>query len=116
MTLRQTQSKFAVMVANLIIFARDCGYEVTFGDAYRDPRVFGEMGVKQGYGEANSCHKLRLAVDLNLFIDGVYRPDVDAYKILGEFWERQGGSWGGRFAGANAGDANHFSMAWEGHK
>ena len=72
MTLRQKQSKFAEMAAKLILKAIEMGYEVTLGDAYRDPRLHGELGVKKGYGAANSFHKTRLAIDLNLFKDGFF--------------------------------------------
>lgn len=111
MSLRKKQSRFAVMAARLILKAEELGYEVTLGDAYRDPRVFGEPGEYRGYGQPKSCHKLRLAIDLNLFIDGSYRTDTKAHKPLGEWWELQGGSWGGRF-----GDANHYSLEHEGMK
>jgi hypothetical protein len=47
MTLRENQSKFAKMAAELILKAYELGYEVTLGDAYRDPRLHGEFGVKR---------------------------------------------------------------------
>lgn len=109
MSLRSAQSKFAVMAANLILRARDMGYEVTLGDAYRDPRVFGAVGIPMGYGHSKSCHKLRLAIDLNLFVGGVFKTDTESHRPLGEWWEQQGGTWGGRFQ-----DANHYSLEWEG--
>ena len=99
------------MVAQLINKAYELGYEVTFGDAYRDPRVFGMMGVKKGYGQASSCHKLRLAIDLNLFKDGVFLETTEGHQKLGEWWESIGGSWGGRFN-----DANHYSLEEDGYK
>lgn len=37
MTLREKQSKFALAIAGLITKAYEMGYEVTLGDAYRDP-------------------------------------------------------------------------------
>jgi hypothetical protein len=109
MTLRQKQSKFARMVADLLIKAYELGYEVTLGDAYRDPRLHGNIGVKQGYGHSKSCHKIRLAIDLNLFKDGVFLEGSDSHKELGEWWESQGGTWGGRFN-----DGNHYSLSHEG--
>lgn len=93
------------MVANLIIKAEEMGYEVTLGDAYRDPRLHGVMGEKKGYGSANSFHKQRLAIDINLFKAGQYLEGTEAHKPLGEWWESQGGSWGGRFK-----DGNHYSL------
>lgn len=111
MTLREKQSKFTRMVADLLIKAYDLGYEITLGDAYRDPRVHGGIGVRMGYGHPKSCHKLRLAIDLNLFKDGVFLQTTNDHKELGEWWESQGGTWGGRFN-----DANHYSLEHEGMK
>lgn len=99
------------MVARLIQFAYSNGYEMTIGDGYRDPRLHGALGVKIGYGAANSCHKIRLALDLNLFRDGKYLTSTEDYRPLGEFWESIGGTWGGRFA-----DGNHFSLEHDGRK
>jgi len=96
MTLRQKQSKFAKMVALLILFANEQGYEVTFGDAYRDPRC--------KYGSEVSFHRKRLAVDLNLFKNGQYLTATKRHEPLGLFWESMGGTWGGRFE-----DGNHYS-------
>jgi len=104
-TLGQKQRKFVRMVADLIVWAYDNGYELTFGDAYRDPRLHGQMGWKVGYGAASSCHKIRLAVDFNLFKDGVFLDSTEAHTPLGEQWEKMGGTWGGRFK-----DANHYSL------
>jgi len=106
MTLRQKQSLFARKVANLIIQAEAMGYEVTLGDAYRDPRVHGVMGEKKSYGAALSYHKNRLAIDINLFKDGKYLPDTESHRPLGEWWESQGGTWGGNFKQK---DGNHYS-------
>lgn len=111
-TLRQKQSRFARMVADLIIKAYDLNLAVTFGDAYRDPRLHGAIGVKQGYGNSKSCHKLRLAIDLNLFNKGgEFLQTTEDHRELGEFWESIGGTWGGRFN-----DANHYSLEHQGMK
>lgn len=66
MSLRKKQSLFAFHVSRLNQYAVSKGYEVTLGDAYRDPRLHGAIGEKKGYGHSKSCHKLRLAQDLNL--------------------------------------------------
>lgn len=110
-SLGQKQREFLPMVARLIEFAYANGYELTVGDGYRDPRLHGALGVKIGYGAANSCHKIRLAIDLNLFRDGKYLTATKDYRVLGEFWESIGGAWGGRFS-----DGNHFSIEHEGRK
>lgn len=103
---RQKQSHFAVMAAQLILKAVELGYEVTLGDAYRDPRVHGEYGVAKGYGAARSFHKKRLAIDLNLFKDNKWLRDTEDHAVLGAWWERHGGTWGGRFPTP---DGNHYS-------
>lgn len=111
MTLGQKQRKFTRMIADLIKFAYDNGYELTFGDAYRDPRLHGEVGQKRSYSSSNSLHKSRLAVDFNLFRDGVYLTTTEAHRPLGEYWESIGGTWGGRFN-----DGNHYSLEHQGRK
>jgi len=83
------------MVPRLIDKAIEMGFEVTLGDAYRDPRC--------PYGSKSSRHKVRLAIDLNLFRDGVYLSDTEDHAPLGIWWEEQGGIWGGRFH-----DGNHY--------
>lgn len=108
-TLGQKQRTFTRLVGLLIEYAYQNGYELTVGDAYRDPRLHGAVGVKAGYGHAKSTHKLRLAIDFNLFKDGNYLTKTEDYTKLGEYWESLGGSWGGRFN-----DGNHFSMEHEG--
>lgn len=113
MTLRTKQSEFAALVPKLIDKAIEFGYEVTLGDAYRDPKVHGAMGEKKSYSHPSSCHKIRLAIDLNLFKDGVFLETTENHKPLGEWWEKQhkDARWGGRFK-----DGNHYSFEHEGNK
>lgn len=110
-TLGQKQRRFTRMVGLLIEYAYQQGYELTFGDAYRDPRVHGQAGQKLSYSSARSLHKERLAVDFNLFRDGKYLTRTEDHRLLGEYWESLGGSWGGRFN-----DGNHYSLAHGGRK
>lgn len=109
--LLKKQIEFTRLVPRLIDKAFELGYEVTLGDAYRDPRVHGAVGVKKGYGHRNSNHKQRLAVDLNLFKNGMYLMQKKDHEPLGKWWESQGGSWGGSF---QSGDANHYSFEYNG--
>lgn len=104
-SLSARQRRFARLVPRLIDKAHELGFEVTLGDAYRDPRVFGPMGVAKGYGRARSAHKQRLAIDLNLFRNGVFLTSTADHEPLGLWWEQQGGTWGGRFN-----DGNHYSL------
>lgn len=91
------------MVALLILHAEQLGFEITFGDCYRDPRC--------NYGNKNSLHRSRLAVDLNLFKNGRYLTSTKSHEPLGLYWESIGGSWGGRFN-----DGNHYSLEHNGVK
>ncbi len=122
MRLSELQQKFVRMVVqDLIPMAWLLGYEVTFGDAYRDPRVHGEVGEKKGYGRSKSLHKSKLAIDLNLFANGRYLSDTSDHKRLGEYWESIGGTWGGRFGESSPGkgdghDGNHYSLEYQGRK
>lgn len=113
MTLGQKQRLFTKLVAQLIQYAYAQGYELTLGDAYRDPRVHGDVGVKKSYSSANSVHKQRLAIDLNLFKGGVYQTSTEAHKPLGEYWKSLHPlcRWGGDFGTP---DGNHYSMTHEG--
>lgn len=110
-TLGQKQRRFARMAARLLDRAHELGYEVTLGDAYRDPRVHGKWGEKRGYSAARSVHKQRLAIDLNLFQGGRYLDKSEDHRPLGEYWESLGGTWGGRW-----GDGNHYSLEHNGCK
>jgi hypothetical protein len=111
MTLGEKQRQHPLMLAKLIIWLYEQGYEVTWGDSYRDPRLHGAQGIKLGYGAMNSNHKIRLAVDLNLFKDGKFLTSTEDHTPIGEKWESMGGAWGGRFS-----DGNHYSLEHEGRK
>ena len=113
MTLGEKQRKFTLMISDLICWAYNNGFELTFGDAYRDPRLHGQLGEKKAYGHRKSNHKQRLAVDLNLFKMGVYLTSTEDHKPLGEQWESMGGTWGGRFSSP---DGNHYSLEHNGMK
>ncbi len=88
------------MVARLLVFAQEAGYEITFGDAW----------AREGHRE-QSLHYIRLAIDLNLFRDGKYLTQTEDHEELGIFWESIGGAWGGRFN-----DGNHYSLEHNGRK
>ena len=111
---RKLQTEFARLVPRLIDQAFKLGYEVTLGDAYRDPRVHGDLGVRKSYSHPKSAHKVRLALDLNLFDKrGNYLESSEAHRSLGEWWEKQHAQarWGGRFD-----DGNHYSFEHGGVK
>jgi hypothetical protein len=112
-TLSEMQCRFVSLIGNLIAWAyAQPGYGLTFGEAYRTPEQ-AALDAKKGSGIAHSLHTDRLAVDLNLFISGVYQGDTEAYEPMGVYWESLGGAWGGRFKRA---DGNHFSLAYQGRQ
>lgn len=91
------------------------GYEVTLGEAYRSPEEAKRL-AKLGLGIENSLHTLKLAIDINLFKDGVYLSSTESHRKLGEWWEIQSTdqftcAWGGRFN-----DGNHYSIEHGGRK
>lgn len=106
MTLREKQSAFAALVADLIVHARSLGFELSFGEAYRSPEEAARL-AKAGKGIKASLHCQRLAIDLNLFKDGKYLSSTEAHRPLGEWWEQLHPlcRWGGRFN-----DGNHYSF------
>lgn len=113
MTLGEKQELFMRLLPRLIDKAHELGFEIRGGDLFRDPRVHGQVGEKKSYSAASSCHKMKLAIDLNLFRDGEYLTTTEDHRLLGEWWEQQHAltCWGGRFS-----DANHYSLTHEGSK
>ena len=111
MTLGDKQRLFFKLLPALFNKVHLLGLEATLGDAYRDPRVFGAVGVQMGYGHPSSAHKNRLALDVNLYRDGKYLAETEDHRTLGEWWEKQHPlcRWGGRFK-----DGNHYSFEHEG--
>lgn len=113
MTLGEKQELFMRLIPRLIDYAHGLGFELRGGDLFRDPRMHGNLGEKKGYGNSNSCHKIKLAIDLNLFKDGVFLKETKDHKKLGEYWESLHPlcSWGGHFN-----DGNHYSLKHNGRR
>jgi hypothetical protein len=135
-TLGERQREFPLMVAALITWAYENGYEISFGEARRSdeqaelnamgargreelarrievmfPALAAKIRNNTGSGIRNSLHEVGLAVDLNLFRDGKYLASTEDHLPLGKKWEEIGGTWGGRF-----GDGNHYSLEFGGRK
>lgn len=110
MTLSDKQKIFSLNVAKFIIWIYQSGYTVSFGEAYRTPEQ-AAIYAKTGKGVIDSLHCKRLAIDLNLFKDGVYISDglVPDWISLGRYWEslhilnRAGVNFKRK-------DSNHFEM------
>lgn len=101
--MNRKQCKFSVAVANLILYADAQGYGFTLGDASDTNKNDGHM--------ENSNHHVRLAIDLNLFVDGEYiRESIHpAWGELHSYWENHLGG-----APMIISDANHFSFEHNG--
>jgi len=100
-SLREKQTRFAGLIAHLILWAHDHGYQLTLSWSYRPEPCNKQVGGKPG-----SLHGLRLAQDLCLFTYNVkanrwvYRRSTKAYTQLGQYWKMLapdtawGGDWG----------------------
>jgi hypothetical protein len=105
MTLSEKQRRFTWLVSCLIDWAYGNGYELVLGHAYRSPeeqkRLY-DAGISP---TLKSKHKKCLAIDLNLFKDGVYLTKTEDHEPLGKYWESLDDEcvWGGRFS-----DGNHY--------
>lgn len=123
MTLLDKQFAFSRLIVELIEEAYRRGYTLTLGEMWRPPET-AALYAKQGKGIKNSLHTQRLAVDLNLFLNGKFLTKTEDYEGLGLFWENLSTPglqccWGGRFKdsrGRPRPDGNHFSIAHEGRK
>jgi hypothetical protein len=115
MKLREQQSLFVRLVAHLILYAYEQGYELTFGEAWRTPEQ-ARLNAANGTGIANSIHIDRMAIDLNLFKDGKFLTTSEDHRILGEYWKTLHPlcRWGGDFKPRP--DGNHYSLEWQGRK
>jgi hypothetical protein len=113
MTLGEQQRLFTKLVGQLIGYAYDNDFELTFGDAFRTPEQ-AKTNAAAGSGIASSLHTQRLAIDLNAFKGGVYQSLTEQYAMLGEYWKTLHPlcRWGGDFHARP--DGNHFSMTWGG--
>jgi hypothetical protein len=108
------QEEFAQSASRLIQKAVELGFTVTLGEAWRTAEQ-AQWDADHHIGVAHSLHMDRLAIDLNVFKDGVYQADDSggAYTALGTWWEGLGPMyrWGGRFKLV---DLDHFSLSPDG--
>lgn len=113
-TMGQLQRLLPQLIAKLVTYAYAQGYELTFGEAWRSTAT-ARLYAEQGKGIANSLHCDRLAVDFNLFKDGVYITEPAAYAALGAYWKTLDADarWGGDF---HTVDADHFSLSFGGRE
>lgn len=113
--LRDRQSLLVKCLGELIRYATERGYELTLGEAFVQRLRPARNGVffEDGLHMADSLHYQRLAIDVNLFVNGEYITDSEnfVWVDLGGFWESLDPqcAWGGRFK-----DGNHLSIRYKG--
>lgn len=132
------QREFSRCIAKLIEKITADGLECTFGEALRTeeqaainslsltdraiirallekkyPILADAIGKSTSVGIKNSVHRNRLAIDLQLFRNGIWLSDASDYIPYGAFWKGLNplARWGGDF-----GDADHFSFTYQGAK
>ena len=107
------QEQFAQSAALLIQKAKELGFGVTLGEAFRTPEQ-AQWNADHGLGIVHSLHEDRLAIDLNLFKGlvngGEFLVTSDAYVELGTWWKTLGPAYryGGDFTTR---DYDHFSLS-----
>lgn len=111
-TLHDMQVLHVKLFARLIDYLFAQGYEATWGEAFRTAEQ-AAWDAAHGTGIAQSVHCERLAVDLQLFKDGVYLTDAAHYKLLADYWVSLDPSCRAGYYFSTV-DADHFSIAWEG--
>lgn len=133
------QRRHTLALAKLIEHINASGYECTWDEAHRTdeqaainalthdqrarvalltkgefPAFAAAIAASTAKGINHSVHRLRLAVDLNLFKDGKFLEDAADYLPFGAWWKSQNpdvARWGGDW-----GDADHFSFEYQGVK
>lgn len=106
----KAQHAFLINVSRLIIWANTKDWVVTGGELFRTPEQQ-RLHVQAGRSKTmNSLHGQRLAIDLNIFVDGKLCYDRKVLAPMGAFWEglHPNNSWGGN--GIKFVDVPHFSM------
>ena len=86
MGLQKKQSTFTFNIHLLIEFSFKQGFELTFGEVFRtveQQTIYFNTGRSK---TMNSRHIQRLAVDFNIFKNGVLINDPKIIQPLGEYW------------------------------
>jgi peptidoglycan L-alanyl-D-glutamate endopeptidase CwlK len=96
-------------VAKLVLFAHAHGYKLTGGELYRTQEQQ-DIYFAEGKSQVKrSNHQDRLAIDLNLFVDGdIQWSKNEHWEKLGEYWKQISpeNKWGGDYKSFS--DPYHF--------
>lgn len=109
MSISEQQQRFSENLGTFLlrIYAIP-GYAVVIGEVKRTPEMQ-ELYLKEGKTKvSHSKHQDSLAVDISLFINGVYQTETEQYAELGTLWKSIDPLhvWGGDWKSIH--DGNHF--------
>ena len=117
MSLSDKQAEFLINFSELIHWCNVNGYKVTGGELFRTQDQQDIYLSQKKTTIKHSKHQDKLAIDLNLIINGRLATPEE-YRPLGEYWEFLGGRWGGRFGVEKENydteigwDSNHFEWS-----
>jgi len=88
-SLRTKQVMFLKNVAKLIEYGNSLpGYELTGGELLRTPEQQAIYIAKGLTKTKYSKHQDKLAIDLNVFVNGKYMTDKETFKPLADYWKK----------------------------
>lgn len=113
MPLGKRQELFMRLLGVLLVWLEAEGYKVRGGELLRDPRI-AQMNDVNGTGISNSLHIEKLAIDLNIFKNGVWLNKTEDHAPIGAKWKSLHPlcAWGGDFHPKP--DGNHYSIRYAG--
>ena len=116
--LGERQELFMELMPRLLAWGYARGYRMRGGELWRPPEMVAIYAAR-GSGSANSLHPLRLAIDINLFLNGTFLETSESHRPLGDFWKSLHPlcRWGGDFRRADGTpkpDGNHYSIEHNG--
>jgi hypothetical protein len=118
MPLGKRQELFMECLAQFLPWLLANGYKIRGGELQRDPRI-AAMNAAAGTGISSSVHIDKLAIDLNLFRNGVFLDKTEDHAAAGAKWKSLHPlcRWGGDFKdsrGRPKPDGNHYSVTYAG--
>ena len=105
MKLSQKQSDFLWMVHDLLTYTKQIvndpdtgtGIYIKITEWNRTKETQAEYVRKGVSSTMNSKHLVGLAVDFAVMRDGQFLKNSIVYLLMGIYWEKIGGTWGGRW-------------------
>lgn len=116
MNLREQRCLFTKLTARLVLLVELIpSYEIAYGEVKRS-KAQAQANAVSGTGISNSLHLDGLAVDFDLYIEGIWQDQSSAHEPIGKLWKSIHPlcRWGGDFKPKP--DGNHYSTEWQGRK